>query len=173
MHRTHKQPCLLVGGQSSITFQRELIYSWWETVQATSLLFCKLHTEEFMGLSNKYSLWAAPERTRVITLRKVQPEMAGRSLEGVPEAWGQGNSGCSAPLFLPRASQGSAVLLGILLGSGNSDPGRGPGPPSNCLGTARLWHSWRSDKKLLCFVWDKSEGERGGSTSAGKKTLEV
>lgn len=118
------------GRKSSITFQPELIYAWWETVQAASLLFCKLHTEEFMGLSNKCSLWAAPERTRVITLGKVQPEVAGYGLGGVPEARGQGDSGSSAPLSLPRASQGTVVLLGILLGSGNSDQGRGQDRPA-------------------------------------------
>lgn len=46
----------------STTFQRKIIYTCWETVQTTLLLFCKLLMEEFMELSNKYSLWAAPER---------------------------------------------------------------------------------------------------------------
>lgn len=45
----------------SITFQWHLICACWEMVQTTLLLFHKLHVEEFMGLSNKYSLWAAPE----------------------------------------------------------------------------------------------------------------
>lgn len=60
---------------------------------------------------------------RVITLRQVQPEVTGRGLEGVPEAQGQDNSGSSVPFSLPRDSQGTVVLLGILPGSGNSDPG--------------------------------------------------
>jgi len=86
---------------------------------------------------------------RVITLRNVQPEETGNGLEGVPEAWDQNNSGSFVPVSLPRVIRGTAVLLGILLGSGNSDPGWGSGLHSNCVGTARLWHSWRVDKKFI------------------------
>lgn len=96
---------------------------------------------------------------RVTTLRKVQPEVTGCYMEGVLEARGQDNSASSVPFSLPRASRVMVELLGILLGSGNADPGWESGLPSNCLGTAWMWHSWRFDKELLCVVWDKSEGK--------------
>lgn len=83
----------------SITFQRALIYAWWETVQTTLSCFCKLHMDQFTRVSN--TAFGQLQKEKQDGQGNHSEECATRNdwmcLEGVPEAQDQDSSRFSVP----------------------------------------------------------------------------